>query len=79
MNYEKLPVIDNKRTGNKIKVIMQQKHVSVSQLQIALEMSSATNIYKWLRGEFIPSTNKLVQIARILDCTVDDLLITQED
>lgn len=74
-----LPVIDKQRTGNKIKMLMKNKHVSVSQLQLALGMASATNVYSWLRGQNIPSPDKLVQIATVLDCKVDDLLIIQED
>ena len=74
-----MPVIDKARTGNKIKILMQQKRKTVSQLQLDLGMASATNIYAWLRGDFVPSTDKLVQIAKILDCKVDDLLIIQED
>lgn len=42
-------------------------------------MASATNVYFWLRGQNIPSPDKLVQIATVLDCKVDDLLIIQED
>lgn len=78
MGETSLPVIDKVRTGNKIKMLMQQKRITVSQLQLALGMPSATNVYAWLRGENIPNANNLVCLASLLDCKVDDLLITKE-
>lgn len=38
---------------------------------------SRANVSKWESGEFSPSTNKLVLLADLFDCTTDDLLKKQ--
>lgn len=73
-----LPVIDKERTGNKIKMYMQQQHMTISQLQLELGMASATNIYYWCRGKYLPSLDRMVHLARIFQCKVDDLIVIKE-
>lgn len=74
-----LPVIDKQRTGNKIKLLMQKNHMTISQLQLELGMPSATNIYAWCRGETTPGPDRLLHLAKIFNCRIEDILITQED
>lgn len=74
---EKLPTINKAKTGENIKRLMRLKRITISQLQIKLGMASATNIYAWCRGEYTPSPDNLVQLAYILGCKVDDILITE--
>ena len=76
---EKLPILDKTATGSNIKRLMRLNHITVSQLQITLGMASATNIYAWCRGEITPSSDRLVQLARIFKCKVDDILVIQEE
>ena len=79
MSRTNLPVIDKVRTGNKIKMLMQQKHMSVIQLQCELDMASAILVYKWLNGTHIPSTERLLQLSTIFNCKIEDILVIAED
>lgn len=72
-----LPMIDTVATGENIKRLMRLRHLSISQLQIKLGLSSAVSIYSWCRGECVPSPNRLVHLAKIFECTVDEILITE--
>lgn len=73
-----LPHINKVKTGENLKRLMRYKHITISQLQMKFGMASATNIYAWCRGEYVPSPEYLVQLASILDCKVDDILIVEE-
>lgn len=74
-----LPTIDKIRTGNKIKMLMQQNHLTISQLQLRLGMASATNIYAWCRGEITPGPDRLLHLANIFNCKIEDILMTSEE
>lgn len=73
-----LPNLDKLETGHNIKRLMRLNHLSISQLQVKLGMASATNIYAWCRGEITPSPDRLVHLASIFGCTVNDILVIKE-
>jgi transcriptional regulator with XRE-family HTH domain len=79
MEYGKLPSIDKKETGENIKRLMRLNHIAITQLQLTLGMSSATNIYKWCRGELTPSSDRLVHLSRIFNCKIEDILVVKEN
>lgn len=79
MGESVLPVIDKKATGNNIKRLLRLKKMSVIQLQEILKMPSGILIYKWCRGEHIPSIEYLLQLSRIFECNIEDILMIQED
>lgn len=72
-----LVILDMVATGKKIKQAMANRNMSVSQLQIRMQMASATNIYKWLRGEISPSLEKFVQLGQILEMPLDELVAVE--
>lgn len=71
-------VMDKVETGNNIKRLMRLAHVSIFDLQMALRLQSATSIYAWCRGEYVPSTEYLVKLSKILNCKMDDIIVTKE-
>lgn len=73
-----LPSIDKVETGENIKRLMRLNHITVSQLQQLLGVSSATNIYQWCRGEIMPSPDRLVHLSAIFGCKIDDILVIKE-
>ncbi len=79
MANENLPMIDKVETGKNIKRLMRKNNIAITQLQLTLGMSSATNIYKWCRGELTPSSDRLVHLSRLFKCTIEDILVVKED
>ena len=77
MGDSKLPTLDRAATGANIKRLMRLNHITVSQLQMKLEMASATNVYAWCRGEIVPSPDRLLHLAYIFGCKVDEILIVE--
>lgn len=78
MASKDLPTIDVAATAENICRLMKAKRISVGQLQMAFGFQSATNIYAWRQGRFIPNADHLVALAHILGCKVDDILIVKE-
>lgn len=76
---EKLPILDKAATGANIKRLMRLNHITISQLQMNLGMASATNIYAWCRGDLTPSSDRLLHLAYIFKCKVDDILVVKQE
>lgn len=73
-----LPVIDKAATGENIKRLLRLKNMSVIQLQESLGMPSGILIYKWCRGDHLPSTEYLLMMSKLFGCLIEDILVVQE-
>jgi len=69
------PVIDVKKTGLKIKRIMQIKGFSVKDVQEYLELSTPQSIYHWFDGRNMPTIDNLYALSELFSLPVDDMLV----
>ena len=46
-------------------------------LQSCLGLSAPQAIYRWLRGEGLPSVDNLFALSRLLNTSIDDILIEE--
>ncbi len=67
-------VVDALGTGAVIKYYRVLNHMTVSQLSEAVGLCSEQAVYKWQRGESLPSVDNLVQLCKIFNVTLDDLV-----
>ena len=52
-----------------------RRRAKLTQTKAAAQLGvSRVSVFSWERGEFLPAADKLSRIARLYDCTVDDLL-----
>lgn len=72
-----LPVINKQATGENIKRLMKKAKMGTFELQNHLNLTSASTIYLWCRGEYIPNAESLVKLAYLFGCTIDDILVTE--
>ena len=78
MEYSTL-AIDTKQTGQRIAQVMQERGVTVRQLQTVFGFEAPNAIYRWLRGSALPTVDHLVILAHTLNVRVDDLLAIREE
>lgn len=62
-------------TANNLKTLMDSNNITVRQLQQELGFNNPNSIYKWLRGEQLPSIDNLFVISNVLNCTIEDIII----
>ena len=76
-----LPVIDLIATGQNIAKKRKHAGYSVRQMQKILGFSTPQAIYKWQRGESLPSIDNLAVLAAVLNVKMDDIIVykTPED
>ena len=72
-----IPVVDMKRTGENIAALRTQRGLSVRRLQSLLGFTAPQAIYKWQRGETLPSIDNLVALACILSVPMDSIVAAE--
>lgn len=78
LDFTRNPHYTNRRFCGKedamsIKRCREQAGKSVAEVAEYMEVSNVA-AYKWERGKNMPSADKLLKLAKYLDCTVEDLL-----
>ncbi len=70
-----MPVIDVKATGNNIKNIIRSKGFKISDVQERCGFNTPQAIFKWMRGDAVPTIDNLIILADMFDVTIDKIII----
>lgn len=73
----KYPVIDLVKTGENITMLMKNNNIKISDLQEIFGFEYPQAIYKWKRGECLPTIDNLIILATVFKTTVDKIIITK--
>ena len=68
--------LDTKATGARIKQLRQEKHIKVSDLA-EMVGTSENAIFKWQRGESIPTVDNLIVLSVIFEVPIDKIIQRQ--
>lgn len=74
----KYPVIDLVETGKNITRLMKLNDISVKDLQEIFGFEHPQAIYKWKRGECLPTIDNLIILASIFHTTIDKIIVIKE-
>ncbi|MCH5286869.1 MAG: helix-turn-helix transcriptional regulator [Christensenellaceae bacterium] len=72
------PRIDMKATGRRIQALREKQGLSVRELQKLLGFDQPQAIYKWQRGESLPTVDHLLMLSRIFGLPMQDILIVDD-
>ncbi len=72
-----MPTIDLKATGINIKGKIKEKNIAIKDLKDILGFGTPQAIYKWFKGAALPTLDNLVILAKVLDTTLDDLIVLE--
>ena len=75
----KVPVIDLKATGQNIELLRKSAGVSVRDIQDVMGFANPQAVYKWQKGVCLPTIDNLVILAAVLDVTIDEILVYDEE
>ena len=70
------PMIDLVKTGDNITRLMKLNNIKISDLQEVLGFEYPQAIYKWKRGECLPTIDNLVILATVFKTTIDKIIVT---
>lgn len=66
-------------TGNRIKEIRMEKHISVNEICEYMGFENPQAVYKWQRGESLPSVDNLFALSRLFDTSMENILCEAAD
>ena len=69
------PTIDMTATGNRIRDLRKEHHLKVDDIVSFMGFESQQAVYKWQRGESLPSVDNLYALSRLFGTTIDDILV----
>lgn len=69
------PVIDLKATGCRIKELRKQHGLSVNDISAYMGFEQPQAVYKWQRGESLPTLDNLYALSKLLKTSMEDILV----
>lgn len=70
-----LPAIDMVATGRNITKLRENKNLTVKELQKIFGFTTPQEIYKWQRGQAMPTVDNLVVLAQVFDVAIDEIIV----
>ena len=72
-----MPVINMEQTGKQIAKLRKNANLTVTDIKEALALTTVHAVYKWQRGQTLPTLDNLVALAALFGCTINDIVITE--
>jgi Helix-turn-helix. len=72
-----IPMVNMAATGANIKALIKANGLKVSDIQNKCGFNTPQSIFKWMRGDAIPSIDNLVILAYILNVTIDEIIVVE--
>ena len=72
------PVIDLQATGSNIKKLRRRNDYSVAQLQEFFGFEYPNAIYKWQKGESLPTVDNLLALSVLFQVSMNEILVYQD-
>ena len=71
--------IKQEETGKRIKQLLQDHGYKVKDIQVAMGFETPQVVYKWLSGKSLPSLDNFVILSRLLNTSIEDILVIDGD
>lgn len=70
-----MPTIDMQATGNNIRNMIKANNMKIADIQGVFGFNTPQAIFKWMRGDAMPTIDNMVILADVFGVTVNDILI----
>ena len=75
MDLKTFPVIDLVATGNNIRRLRMERGLTVRELQSYFGFEEPRAIYKWQKGESLPTVDNLYALGALFEVPMDQILV----
>ncbi len=76
MEFNRFPVIDPVATGKNIVRLRKARGLTVRDLQEYFGFEAPQAIYKWQRGQSLPTVDNLFALSALLGVSIEDILVS---
>jgi hypothetical protein len=70
-----MPTINMAATGANIKALIKNKGLKVADVQIRCGFNTPQAIFKWMRGDSVPTIDNMIIIADMFGVTIDQIVV----
>ena len=70
-----MPIIDVAATGANIKAMMRSKGFKVADVQARCGFNTPQAVFKWMRGDTVPTIDNMIILAFVWNVKVDDIIV----
>ena len=74
-----LPAVNMTAIGKNIELLRKSAGISVRQLQEIFGFGTPQAVYKWQRGNILPTVDNLVVLAEVLDVRIDEIQVINKN
>ena len=71
------PVVDLPGTGRNIARLREANGLSVRDVQCAVGLATPQAVYKWQRGDALPTVDNLLVLSALFGVPIDAILVTR--
>ena len=72
-----MPVIDAKRTGERIGALRDAAGLDNTAIADAMGFSTRNAVYKWLKGDALPTLDNMLILADLFGVKIDDIIVVK--
>ncbi|GFI45663.1 hypothetical protein IMSAGC019_00975 [Lachnospiraceae bacterium] len=75
ITYNSYPYIDLVKTGGHLKRLVRRRRYSVREIQALLHLSCPQPVYRWFKGQALPSVDHLYVLSKLLGVHMEELVV----
>ena len=75
---KRYPVLDLQATGERIKKLRVEKRMSVADICEYMGFENPQAVYKWQRGETLPTVDNLYALSYLFETPMENILCSKE-
>ncbi len=72
------PVLNAEATGARIRELRVQKGLRIDDIREFMGFESCQAIYKWQKGESLPTVENLYALSRLFETSIEEILVEDE-
>ena len=76
--YDIMITVNMAATGANIKNMMKARNIKVKDVQAVCGFGTPQAIFKWMRGDCMPTIDNMLIIADMFGCTMDDIVVVNK-
>lgn len=73
------PVIDLEATGANIRGLRISQHLKVEEIAHFMGFESPQAVYKWQRGECLPTVDNLLALSVLFNTSIDNIIVSDKE
>ena len=72
-------IINVRKTGDNLGRLCREQRITVKQIQNKLGLKSAQAVYRWFKGETLPSIEHFILLAVLLKKPIEEIIIFRDE